>query len=232
MLRNILVILVFISLFLASAQGEATPAVPAAVEAPAAAVAAAVAAEAPAVQETEALLMDALVTKDPEDISPSQFAALQANLKLSAPMLKQCDSRWGSTRLGTSSKTICQSGCAISSVAMALNSRGANVNPATFNDWLIHNSGYVNGNLLAWGAVNKFGRMTLMNYYRGAGSLSVANLKSFVNQGYPVIVNVRSGGHWVLVVGNTSGNDFLVNDPGFSVNSYPFSAMSNFVVYK
>jgi len=227
MLRNILVILVFISLFLASAQGESTPVVEVA-----SAVAPVAADAAPAVQETEALLMDALVTKDPEDISPSQYAALQANLKLSAPMFKQCDSRWGSTRLGTGSKTIYQSGCAMSSVAMALKARGANVTPATLNDWLIHNDGFVNGNLLAWGSVNKFGKMTLMNYYRGAGSLSVANLKNFVNQGYPVVVNVRSGGHWVLVVGNTSGNDFLVNDPGFSVNSYPYSAMSNFVVYK
>jgi len=237
MLRNLLVILVFVSLFLASVQAEATPAA-------AAAVAAVEVSSTPVVealstptsgvvaQETEALLSDALVTKDPIDISPSQSAQLQANVKLSAPMMKQCDSRWGKNRLGTSSKTLCQSGCAISSIAMALASRGASVNPGTLNDWLIHNSGYVNGNLLAWGAVNKFGKMTLFNYYRGAGSLSVANLKSFVNSGYPVVINVRSGGHWVLVTGNTSGNDFLVNDPGFSVNSYPYSAISNFVVYK
>lgn len=227
MLRNILLVLVFITLFF-SVHGESTSVSVSSHTSSSELLSKST----PVAQESEALLMDALVTKDPEDISPSQAAQLQANVKLSAPMFKQCDSRWGATRLGTGSKTICQAGCAMSSVAMALKARGANVTPGTLNDWLIHNDGFVNGNLLAWGSVNKFGKMTLMNYYRGSGSLSVANLKNFVNQGYPVVVNVRSGGHWVLVVGNTSGNDFLVNDPGFSVNSYPYSAMSNFVVYK
>ena len=45
------------------------------------------------------------------------------------PMYKQCDSRWGNQKLGTSAKTICDAGCAMSSVAMALGGIGKSYNP-------------------------------------------------------------------------------------------------------
>ncbi len=35
-------------------------------------------------------------------------------------LYKQCDGRWGGIALGFSGQTICQAGCAMSSVAMAL----------------------------------------------------------------------------------------------------------------
>lgn len=36
---------------------------------------------------------------------------------------KQCDSKWGSNKLGTCSQTICSAGCAMSSVAMILKTK-------------------------------------------------------------------------------------------------------------
>ena len=36
---------------------------------------------------------------------------------------KQCDSRWANEQLGTCSQTICSAGCAMSSVAMILNTK-------------------------------------------------------------------------------------------------------------
>ena len=36
---------------------------------------------------------------------------------------KQCDSKWGSNKLGTCSQTICSAGCAMSSVAMILTTK-------------------------------------------------------------------------------------------------------------
>src|ERR1700733_9103864 len=73
------------------------------------------------------------------------------------PLYKQCDSRWGSEGLGTSSNTICKAGCAMSSVAMGLAGIGKNYNPGTLNTWLKGNGGYVSGDLLVWGAVGKIG---------------------------------------------------------------------------
>ena len=58
-------------------------------------------------------------------------------------------------------KTICQVGCLISSVSMALNSRnltidGQDSNPGTLNAWLRTHEGYV-GNLFVWKSVNPLG---------------------------------------------------------------------------
>ncbi len=39
-------------------------------------------------------------------------------------LYKQCDSRWGSVTLGFGTKTICQAGCLMSSVAMSLSAIG------------------------------------------------------------------------------------------------------------
>ena len=111
---------------------------------------------------------------------------------------------------------------------MALRTRGSNVDPGTFNTWLINNGGYVNGNLLVWGAPNT---IKLQNYYKGYGSLSQASLQGMISRGQPIVVNVRSGGHWVLVTGHAGGSTYTVNDPGFAVNSYQYGDMGNFVVY-
>lgn len=73
------------------------------------------------------------------------------------PTFKQCDSRWGSNQLGTSSKTICNAGCAMSSVAMGLAGAGKNYNPGTLNSWLKAHGGYVSGDLIVWGAVSSIG---------------------------------------------------------------------------
>ena len=50
-------------------------------------------------------------------------------------------------------------------------------------------------------------------------------IKSYISQGYGVMLNVNSGGHWVLATG-VSGSSYLVNDPGFSKTSYGQSEVS------
>lgn len=55
---------------------------------------------------------------------------------------KQCDSRWANEQLGTcSSTTICSAGCAMSSVAMILATKGCSYTPSTLNSWLKSHSG-------------------------------------------------------------------------------------------
>ena len=66
----------------------------------------------------------------------------------SYPLYKQCDSRWGSDKLGTSGQTICQAGCLMSSVAMVIadcgrSIGGAQATPKTLNTFLRNNGGYV-----------------------------------------------------------------------------------------
>lgn len=67
------------------------------------------------------------------------------------PTYKQCDPRWGGNEMGVAGPgeraTICQEGCAMSSVSMALAGLGvtldgAPVTPASMNSWLESHGGY------------------------------------------------------------------------------------------
>jgi hypothetical protein len=74
-------------------------------------------------------------------------------------MYKQCGQSWSNDQLGTAAGvTICRAGCAMSSVAMVQQTKGANMNPGTLNKWLRSNGGYVSGDLIVWGATDKLGK--------------------------------------------------------------------------
>ena len=139
-------------------------------------------------------------------------------LSTAYPLFKQCDAAWKNDALGTSSKTVCQSGCLMSSVAMVLSDcrktiSGQAANPKTLNVWLRNNGGYVSGNLFVWASVQPFGLS-----FVGFASTD-ADIKAKFNQGYAVILNVNNGGHYVLMTGS-SASGYSVNDPGFSKTSY------------
>lgn len=142
-----------------------------------------------------------------------------AALSRTYPMYKQCDPQWGSHQIGTSSKTICQVGCLMSSVAMALAGTGHSYNPGTLNTWLTHHGGYVSGDAFVWASVNSIG----LTY---EGKVSNSQIKAELDKGRVVILNVHNGGHWVLAHGY-SGDNILVNDPGFSTTSYSLSQIVN-----
>lgn len=131
------------------------------------------------------------------------------------PMYKQCDPAWGSQQLGTSSQTICQAGCLMSSAAMGLSGTGHSYNPSTLNTWLKGHGGYVSGNLFVWGSINAIG-LTF------EGKVANSQIKAKLDAGKVVICNVHNGGHWVLAHGY-SGDNILVNDPGYSTTSYTLS---------
>ena len=145
------------------------------------------------------------------------------------PLYKQCDSKWGSDRLGTSSNTICKAGCLMSSVSMVLADcgktiSGATSTPKTLNTWLTHNGGYASGDLFVWGSVSKFG----LGYVGKTATHS--QIQSHFKSGKAVVLNVNNGGHWVLMTG-ISGSNYLVHDPGFDRSSYPQSGVVTAAIY-
>jgi len=151
----------------------------------------------------------------------------------SFPLYKQCDSQWSSQRLGTSSNTICSAGCAMSSVAMAgagigITINGNTINPSNFDTWLTSNGGFASGDLLVWNAVSSLGALNVVNSYK---SLTQTQINTFLSNCQPIVANVRSGSHWVLLTSSAGGGNYNVNDPGFSTTSYAMSGMSMFVVY-
>jgi len=142
---------------------------------------------------------------------------LSVALSYNYPLYKQCDGAWGNDKLGTSAKTICQAGCLMSSAAMALTGFGKSYNPHTLNIWLNANGGYASGNLFVWGSINKLG-------FNFKGFIGNGDIKKNLDAGNVVICNVHNGGHWVLAKGY-SGDNILVNDPGYATTSYPLSGI-------
>jgi hypothetical protein len=96
---------------------------------------------------------------------------------------------------------------------MALKGFGQDFNPKTLNSWLINNRGYVSGDLFVWASINTFG-LTFR------GFISNSAIKKNIDDGNVVIINVRNGGHWVLVTGYSGSSTLSVNDAGFSISSY------------
>ena len=130
-------------------------------------------------------------------ISTLAISALTAgcNIGRSSPVYNQCDPRWGSTQLGSSS-TICKVGCLMCSVASALTGLGRKVNqqtptPEVLNFMLRGNYGY-QGNLFVWTAVERYNIK-----YEGQFE-STATIQKALCDKKVVILLVNGGGHWVL----------------------------------
>lgn len=143
-------------------------------------------------------------------------------------MYKQCDSKWANEKLGTCSQTICSAGCAMSSVAMILKTKGTNKDPSSLNSWLKNNGGYSGGCNINWASVNAFGTITFIGKEPGATENDICNgLKA----GHGLVANVHNGGHWVLLTGCRGGGVFDVNDPGYSTTTYKKSDIVDLAVY-
>jgi hypothetical protein len=141
---------------------------------------------------------------------------------------KQCDSAWGKVHLGTSTNTICNSGCAMTSVTMFLQSVGNKLTPLQLNEWLISNGGYASKDLLIWGAVDtQFG----VTFEGKNTSPTVSDIQKGLDNCQGLIANVRGGSHWVLITGFVSGTTFQVHDPGFNQATYDLSEMKQLAVY-
>lgn len=72
------------------------------------------------------------------------------------PLHKQCDTKWKNDIVGGGSKTMCQVGCLVTSVSMALEGTGRKYNPKDLNKWLKGHKGF-SGNLFVWSSVNSLG---------------------------------------------------------------------------
>jgi len=127
---------------------------------------------------------------------------------------------WYADQLGTCrNTTIRTAGCAITAISMALARRNIpNQNPSTLNAWLRNNNGYDNGCLVKWARAADFDGSGGFAYI-GNSSVSVANLKSTIDNNRFAIARSSRGGssHYVIVFGyRNSGSvlsDFYYADP-------------------
>jgi len=118
----------------------------------------------------------------------------------------QRDPRWKYIKLGTSNLTIGGYGCAITCLAMLLNSFGYDETPETVNQKLIAYKGYVSGNLLNWTVVPRIWPKVKF-IYRDYNYQNVKVAFYVYAKNIPVIVGVNGRPigayrHYVLYVGD------------------------------
>ncbi|MHB1526938.1 MAG: C39 family peptidase [Candidatus Dormibacteria bacterium] len=134
------------------------------------------------------------------------------------PLYGQQWQPWGSTNLGSSTSSVASQGCALTAATMLLESYGVNANPGALNQWLTSNSGYVDQDLLVWGAVAQFAQAQGVSVsYTGWESDSLSAIDSSVAVSNPVIAQVALDGsmHFVLITGLGPAGTLWINDPWF-----------------
>ena len=144
---------------------------------------------------------------------------------------KQYDSRWGSTKMGTSNYTVAKVGCLVTSISIQIARSGTQINlpsgvtgfnPGTFvankpgmfsSGTAIYNGGDSWKNSMAPGFVGA-GRI---DNICGTRQEKVNKISEYINQGYYLVTRVKfdpHGQHWVAIIG-TSGNEVQIVDPGW-----------------
>ncbi len=120
---------------------------------------------------------------------------------------KQSDSRWGGVYLGRSSETISQSGCAVTSLAILVVHAGyfdeSTFTPGTFCTFLNNNGGLDGSGNIYWGAVSKlvpdFTFEGTAYLYGSTEAEKVSEIKSYLDQGYYLVSDVKYSSHWVAI---------------------------------
>ena len=178
-----------------------------------------------------------LVVTDPNDtLSDFDPTLNSASLKLLLDVtpVSQGNGNWGGVLIGYSAtKTIGSSGCALTSLVMALDYAGVQTDPRALNTLLTaSNNGYVGTASLNWGpatniAAANAGQLDLeWNPVTTTDPQALRNLLLLTAD--PIIVHVFNPhqtdanppqtyytDHFVLVTG-IDGNTFYINDPGYA----------------
>ncbi len=147
---------------------------------------------------------------------------------LPVPHFAQADPRWGKDFLGGELKeTLAEAGCAVSSAAMVLASKGFDVDPRRLNSFLCAlPGGYTDRGWIEWYKAAEYDpRFTtqLLPVYEAKPSRFYLDWNLLC--GNPVIVRLKSqtpmrNNHFMVVVGKR-GRDYLVQDPGGNRDVYP-----------
>ncbi len=138
--------------------------------------------------------------------------------KLSVIPFNQNDNVWGD-EIMVGTMTIGSSGCAMTCMAMLLNSHGQLVTPKILNDYLKQNSGYTSEGGIKWNVAGDFGSSTIGDV--GFTDFTYIGIRTMINGGNPVIMQVYMNdpdhSHFIIITGyeddGDEPKDFYINDP-------------------
>jgi hypothetical protein len=168
-----------------------------------------------------ALIFDGVVHAEVNAAIPSTGGQyFDSRVEIPVPVFAQDDPRWSDVRLGPSTETLGDEGCAVTSAAMVAAFYGIKTDPEQLNAFLTRTGGFTDDGLIHWSRVPGIAPAHLRLAYNGGPSYEL--IDSNLLAGNPVIVlfPLQHGGyHFVVIVGK-EGWDYLIRDPAAS----PFRA--------
>jgi hypothetical protein len=156
---------------------------------------------------------------------------VHVNTLLVVQLFHQYDTPWGTTYLNDDPlATMQKSGCAVTSLAMALTYAGVTINPGQLNQLMTDEGDFTDADGTDWLPATKDASGDSALRFHFNATTDPAYLSETLADGYPIIVGVNLNAqgmpsHFVLVTGEQDGQ-FLINDPGHAGN-FNLSAYGN-----
>ncbi len=157
---------------------------------------------------------------------------------------KQSDPRWANIYLSESRENMAQIGCAVTSVAILVVHSGcrteANFNPGILCNFLNSNKGFDSYGNLFWAKANemvpdfKFVKSAMLSGTTQAEKTD--EIKSYLDNGYHLILGVNDGTHWVAVDKVKDNTAYMFDPARTNTNvlfqKYNVSGVSRIRIYK
>lgn len=152
---------------------------------------------------------------------------------------KQCGAPWSNIEISSSSKNICNIGCAATSISIQIANSKTSVtiptlNPGTFVETLNANGGFTSKGLIFWDKASivapKF-KLSASENINGDAENKAGKLQEYLNNNEYVIIGVHKSAsdgitHWVAL-DKVIGNDVYIFDPGSKAtklfDQYPYT---------
>jgi hypothetical protein len=177
-----------------------------------------------------ALNFDSIVRAEVSGTIPSSGGRyFDRRVEIPVPAFAQDDPRWSNVRLGPSSDTLGDEGCAVTSAAMVIAFYGIKTDPLQLNNFLTRAGGLSEDGLIEWSRVPAIAPAYLKLSYNGNASYELIDTNLLERN--PVIAFIRlpdGGYHFVVIVGK-EGHNYLIRDPAASPvrRPYPLSELTD-----
>ena len=147
-------------------------------------------------------------------------------VEIAVPAFAQDDPRWGDIRLGPSTDTLGDEGCAITSAAMVAAFYGVKTDPQQLNALLTRTGGLDNEGLIDWNRVSAVAPDRMELTYDGIASYDLIDKSLLAGNPVIVLIPLRSGAYHFVVIMGKEGQDYLIRDPADAGRPYPLRQLA------
>jgi hypothetical protein len=148
-------------------------------------------------------------------------------VEIPVPAFAQDDPRWSDLKLGESTDTLGDEGCAVTSGAMVAAFYGVKTDPNRLDDFLTRTGGLDKDGYIDWKAVPAVAPSRFKLFYNGTASYQLIDRSLLAGNPVIVVIPLLDGAyHFVVIVGK-EGKDYLIRDPAAAERPYPLRQLTD-----